>query len=1170
MNAEHLQRVEALFAKALACEAGARRECVRVGSGGDPELEAEVLELLAFSERTEMGPLDREVAVSGVRPEPEAVPGLEPGMRVGHYHIERPLGEGGMGVVYVARQERPRRTVALKLIRPGFATATLLKRFENEADVLGRLHHPGIAHIYEAGTADTGLGPQPYFAMELVEGPPLVEYCRGATVREKVGLVAKICRAVEHAHQRGVIHRDLKPANILVDRTGQPKVLDFGVSRATTRDPSTSMMETRAGQLVGTLPYMSPEQVVGDPNDIDTRADVYALGVILYQLLTGRLPHELASLSVPEAARVIADGTPERLARHDSAYRGDLDTMVSRAMAKERHRRYQSAAEFADELERFLSGRPIEARRDSTLYVAGKHLRRHWALATGSACAVLLLALFAVMAARQAAANRRLADSNGELATQNALARDKITTSRDQLAASLEETRRAREQAELQLSNSNLDRARLLADGGDSEESLRLFWGEFFRRPQSAQTRLALWGFYAQSSIAAIDSGLRVDTPLAAAFPDGERAILPGPSVGGELQLQIYDARSLKPVSLIPIGTRRCTDVVVSADGKSIAAGTYSGDVLVFDAQGTRIATREPMNVGSSIIALALSPDGATVAACGQQRIMSTFELPSGRRLATLDLAMAPGRAAYGSLAFATNGRLFGTSWTGVLSEFDPRTLDIVRSATISEDRLDTLALSPDGVTMACSTYNGELFLVSIDTFAPIRRWTAGRCSSRGVQFLDDGTRVLTCGASVRLWTTAGELDRTLGSNPDHNCAIAYMNGPRRILSISSSATMRAIDRDGRGTAKPVRVSKQGSVTVSISPDGRVACFVPFEGRATLVEVSTGRLIGRAPAELGGAYESVFGPGNVVYFAAETPHLCVFHLDTGDFAIGTALGDAYPFSVAISPDQSLVAVGDQGGFVHLIDAHTQRRLRSIKVGSFTVRAVRFVPTSDDGPGGAKGASVPRLIGLETETFEIDVETGAVVPGPLPGKGYTSLAVSRDGSWIAGMNARGVDVQHLEKPEDKLRRLESGGAAVSSCVFAANSAVLLTGHLDGSVRAWDLESGFLATTFRDMRDRITGIAVSPDGRWVLLAGGGGAGSVRDLAALDANIAASLPWSRQLLRAVGVQADTRRATAALEEISRHGASCAFWGCGPTVPSTAPEVIWAWGQETLTGRE
>src|SRR6266478_708222 len=176
--------------------------------------------------------------------------------QVGRYRVLRLIGEGGMGAVYEAEQDHPRRNVALKLIKAGLASPSLLYRFEHEAEMLGRLQHPGIAQIYEAGTAETGVGPQPFFAMEFVHGRPLTAFATGLGVRERLELLARVCDAVHHAHQRGIIHRDLKPANILVDQTGQPKVLDFGVARATDADLLTSTARTQAGQLLGTLSYM--------------------------------------------------------------------------------------------------------------------------------------------------------------------------------------------------------------------------------------------------------------------------------------------------------------------------------------------------------------------------------------------------------------------------------------------------------------------------------------------------------------------------------------------------------------------------------------------------------------------------------------------------------------------------------------------------------------------------------------------------------------------------------------------------------------------------------------------------------------------------------------------------------------------------------------------------
>ncbi|MEO8202116.1 MAG: serine/threonine-protein kinase, partial [Gemmatimonadota bacterium] len=225
---------------------------------------------------------------------------------IGRYRIIGTLGEGGMGTVYEAEQDQPHRRVALKVIRPDFVSPELLRRFSRESEVLGRLQHPGIAQIYEAGTSDGPHGPQPFFAMELVKGQPLNEYAttHSLDLNHRLELFIRTCEAVHYAHQQGVIHRDLKPANILVDTGGQPKVLDFGVARLTDADVQATR-QTSVGEVIGTLQYMSPEQVNADPLDLDIRSDVYSLGVVLYELLSGHMPYNLDRKLIYEAARVI-------------------------------------------------------------------------------------------------------------------------------------------------------------------------------------------------------------------------------------------------------------------------------------------------------------------------------------------------------------------------------------------------------------------------------------------------------------------------------------------------------------------------------------------------------------------------------------------------------------------------------------------------------------------------------------------------------------------------------------------------------------------------------------------------------------------------------------------------------------------------------------------------
>lgn len=408
MTPERWAQIREIFEHAL--ESSDRAAFVAEACHGDEELQREVASLLAQHSDSGDPIFDRpawEITASWMPRDSESAPEQDARTpwiprAIGKYRILGVLGQGGMGAVYQAEQDHPRRLVALKVIRPGYSSPELLRRFEMESLALGRLQHPGIAQIYEGGTADAGLGPQPFFAMEFIRGETLREYLRThrPNTRQRLELMAKICDAVEHAHQRGLIHRDLKPANIMVDPTGQPKILDFGVARVTDSDTKATR-QTDVGQLVGTLAYMSPEQVLADPLALDTRSDVYSLGVLLYELLADRLPYKLSD-RLHEAARTIREEDPARLSSIRGEYRGDIETIVVKALEKDKTRRYGSAAALAADLRHYLEDEPIAARPPSTAYQLQKFARRHRVLATSIAAIFVTLVVAVVVSTREA------------------------------------------------------------------------------------------------------------------------------------------------------------------------------------------------------------------------------------------------------------------------------------------------------------------------------------------------------------------------------------------------------------------------------------------------------------------------------------------------------------------------------------------------------------------------------------------------------------------------------------------------------------------------------------------------------------------------------------------------------------------------------------------------
>ena len=337
--------------------------------------------------------------------------GREP-IFIGPFRILRELGRGGMGIVYEAEQQNPVRLVALKVIQgTGYVDAVRIRLFQREAQALARMKHPGIATIYESGCTEDG---RHYFAMELVRGETLREYLdrynahlplvRGR-IEERLRLFIKICDAVSYAHQRGIVHRDLKPANILVPAHGsgprsgdlavpEVKILDFGLARITDADMALGTLATSAGEVVGTLPYMSPEQFRGDPEGIDTRTDIYSLGVILFEMLAGKLPLDLSGKNLAEAARTVLEQPPSSLGTAWlGVHRPDLDlvTIVGKALEKEPSRRYQSVGALADDIDRYIQNQPIVARPPTTFYHLRKAFLRH--KTTFAFAAVLLILL---------------------------------------------------------------------------------------------------------------------------------------------------------------------------------------------------------------------------------------------------------------------------------------------------------------------------------------------------------------------------------------------------------------------------------------------------------------------------------------------------------------------------------------------------------------------------------------------------------------------------------------------------------------------------------------------------------------------------------------------------------------------------------------------------------
>lgn len=437
MDKDRYSVIRQVFLSARDLVGDSQQEYLEQACSDDPDLRAEVEALLKDETRS----VAATAALEPRHPEDDELVGMTIG---GRFRLVRLIGEGGFGLVYEGEQEQPvRRRVAVKILRRGMDSKEVLARFEAERQALAVMEHPGIARVLDAGTTADG---RPYFVMELVRGERITDYCRSRTlsIRERVTLFVDVCNAVNHAHQKGVIHRDIKPSNVLVGETDgvpAPKVIDFGIAKAVHTDSGEQTGLTIGSQLIGTPAYMSPEQATLDSNDVDTRSDIYSLGVLLYELLTGTTPFDdraLRKAGLGEMLRVIREDTPPKPSTRASrplapvggprdsqtrsrsiqgrpGLRGDLDWIVMMCLEKDRARRYQTASSLGADLTRFLSNQAVEAGPPSGWYRARKLVRRHWvpfaAAATVCVAVLVTMAALGVGYANAERERRRTADA---------------------------------------------------------------------------------------------------------------------------------------------------------------------------------------------------------------------------------------------------------------------------------------------------------------------------------------------------------------------------------------------------------------------------------------------------------------------------------------------------------------------------------------------------------------------------------------------------------------------------------------------------------------------------------------------------------------------------------------------------------------------------------------
>ncbi len=1131
------QRLSEIFERAVAAPVADRSAILDAECNGDTALRAEVESLLGHADKPDdpvitAAGLDALFEEAGLRPRTNgmlpsvvggnhntphtpsnagavggagfgAPAGTQMPLLTGQYRILRVVGEGGMGIVYEAEQSFPKRRVALKAMRPGMFSRRMLRRFQNEAHILGRLQHPGIAQIYEAGASDPQHPDDAFFVMEFVDGLPLTAWAeqKKLSTRDRLELFAKVCDAVHHAHQRGVIHRDLKPANILVTEaagTGvgggaQPKVLDFGVARVTDdaglgHRPET--MHTGVGQLIGTLAYMPPEQIAsgtgdggggggggGGAGEPDVRSDVYALGVTLYQLLAGKLPLDLANKSIPDAAQIIRDSEPSRLGTLDRTYRGDLETIVAKALEKERERRYQSAAELADDLRRYLSGEAIAAKRDSAMYVFRKQIKRNKKAVAVGIAALLGVVAFAITAAVQARRNSTLA-----------------ATLADQLAVA------------------NADRGRLLTAAGTPALGERTLWTEFLQRPDLKETYWALWEYYSRQPILRSTGDAGIQPGPAALTPDGKIVVRTGRE--GDMQGWTSDL-SICLWRTAPDGDA-WQDIEMFPDGRAAIAVGFGGKVAAVDPRTGATLFRSREAGEPSVNEVAIPADG---------RIFYTANRTGGiREWSTADWRVLRHFSrefnTINAFAASPNGRdLIIGSRQGVYSVVNAARQVIMGHIPIKSQAVYRPCFSPDGGTFFALTSDATIHAFKADEWESVGSWPTGDPSTHAISLLPEGVMLSVGKAGVRVWDVPSR--KLLADLPgDEGSTGPLIAGPERgtFYSTGVGTALRLWETMPFKCGQPLPVPmpapastptpasgkpvKDWMLAIIPSPDGRWLFACDAGGRIYMWDAKTSTLIGTCQGPATHARSVCWRPGHTQLYAG------FLNGDLASFTVsesGPALESSWPahhadiIGLAFDASGSTLVSAATSGDVQVWNPDDHRLIRSIHT---TQSFFHGVSISPDGRTVATSAKTPGVGFFSVVTGELIGSVADLYPN-------WRVRYSLDGSLIAASRAKSeIDIIDA-RTFTTLRTLRGHASSIVDIAFDPTGTMIASGSADKTLRLWDVATGRNLLTIETDAE-VSSVSFIPGRRAVASCGPAGRAQVWDLAYYDRHIAGNLSY------------------------------------------------------------
>lgn len=993
--------------------------------------------------------------------------------QINQFQVLGLIASGGAARVYLARQESPPRILALKVLMGGVSRSAL-RRFEQEARLLARLNHPDIVSIYEVGSYESENGPLPFYTMEHVDGMPLVEYAcqHNLNTRERLALIARICDATQHAHLKGIVHRDLKPTNVLVTADGQPKVLDFGVARVIDAQQQATSMHTQMGELLGTLAYMSPEQIEGHPDDVDTRCDVYALGVICFQLLVDQFPYDIVSKPRGEVMHTICNVPAERLGRINRTYRGDIETMLAKAMEKVPARRYGTPAEMAADIDRFLNHEPILARPVGLLGRSWRWAVRERKLAASLAAIVLLLTVLAVVLASFLSNSRRVAEER-----HHAL-----------YAAEMNLAMQAFDQNEFLTTLRLLDR-QVPKEG---QEDLRSFewyylWKRLHGELHTLSTRSRVYAVRFSPTGNLLASSGDDDVVLWNTNDWTRHAILTGQH-----------------------GTINC--VAFNPTGQLLATGGEDGMVCTWDTRTGEKRTSTRID-DHSIQSLEFSPDGESLAAAASDVTPMLAEARSIGRIVLWDIGTGEVkfRRQYTSAAtramFSPDGKHLVIGLRRAADEVvDLSSNQIIRTLPSSHPNTLDLCFNNDGSELAISSWGDQVLICSLDQDEPISTLPASRIQA--IDFSPGGSFVATASNTtpvVRIWNVkdAEEVDVLLGHLGEIR-SLDFSPDGNYLATGSEDGTVKIWDWKQPHQPKVLTADLSEVGALSMSANGTRVAAGDRTSTACVWDVKTGELVFRDDSLADWIDGVALSPDGQLFVAGSKPdpltdeHPQIKVWDLQNEIVHELSGVTREVScLAYSADGKFVAAGLYGGpppglipsKVIIYDTDTWEMLWSANAHQQDLWCLAFSPNSElVATGGSDG-----------QIRIWDVQTGKLTRRIDHGQRVTSVAFSPDGLQIASghwpdspeIQPVSVNVWDVDTGE-LLRTLPGHSESVFGLAYSPDGRTLASGGANGIVKLWDTKDGNERATFRlSFHGWVFGVAFTPDGRVLACSNGSAA-------------------------------------------------------------------------------